>query len=113
MRPMRHFRPLGPLCLFLALSALAAEPPVFVWLEGEAPAKVTGLKPNMAGWGHKEFLSEEKWLHISMDPAAVEKELPAGGGSLEYAVATPKDATYEVWMRIGFEFVRSAFEARR
>ncbi|MBM4041955.1 MAG: hypothetical protein FJ290_25960, partial [Planctomycetes bacterium] len=109
---MRPFHPAGALCLYLGLSAFAAEPPAFVWIEGEAPAKVTGLKPNMSGWGHKEFLSEEKWLHVSMDPAAVEKELPAEGGLLEYAFAAPKDATYEVWTRIGFEFVRSLFDWR-
>ena len=109
---MRPFRPFGPLCLFLGLSALAAEPPAFVWLEGEKPAKVAGLKPNLSGWGHKEFLSEEKWLHISMDPAAVEKELPAEGGLLEYAFAAPKQASYEVWMRVGLEFIRAPFDWR-
>ncbi|HRT96398.1 MAG TPA: glycoside hydrolase family 2 TIM barrel-domain containing protein [Planctomycetota bacterium] len=102
----------GLIGILSALPALAAEPPAFVWLEGEAPTKVSGLKPNMAGWGRKEFLSEEKWLHISMDPAAVEKDLPAEGGLLEYAFAAPKDAAYEVWTRIGFEFVRSPFEWR-
>ncbi len=115
--PSGKERPIGPirpiiLAASLVASAFAAEPPAFVWVEGEQPAKVAGLKPNMAGWGHKEFLSEEKWLHISMDPAAVEKELPAEGGLLEYAFAAPKDATYEVWMRVGMEFVRSPFDWR-
>jgi len=108
---MRRIRPIVLLAA-LASSAAAAQPPEFVWLEGERPARVAGLKPNMSGWGRKEFLSEEKWLHVSMDPAAVEKGLPAEGGLLEYAFTAPKDATYEVWFRIGFEFVRSPFDWR-
>lgn len=102
----------GLAVLLCNLSAFAAEHPAFVWLEGEAPAKVAGIKPNMTGWGRKDFLSGERWLHVSMDPAAVEKELPAEGGLLEYAFTTPQDATYEVWLRIGFEFVRSPFDWR-
>ena len=109
---MRPIRPIGPMVLLCALSSFAAEPPSFVWLEGEQPAKVVGLKPNMSGWGHKEFLSEEKWLHVSVDADKVEKEVPAEGGLLEYAFSAPKEAKYEVWMRVGLEFVRSVFEWR-
>jgi len=32
----------------------------FAWVEGEAAA--ANIKPNISGWGHKEFLSDEKWL---------------------------------------------------
>jgi hypothetical protein len=35
----------------------------YVWLEGK-DAQVQGAKANVAGWGHKEFLSGEKWLHV-------------------------------------------------
>ncbi|MBM4031369.1 MAG: hypothetical protein FJ291_06230, partial [Planctomycetes bacterium] len=105
-------RPLGPLCLSLALSSFAAQPPAFVWLEGEQPAKATGIATKAAGWGHTEFLSDEKWLHVSVEADKVEKEVPPEGGLLEYAFPAPRDASYEVWMRIGFEFVRSPFEWR-
>ena len=42
-----------------------AQPPGrdFVWLEGEQPS-ATNVKPNLAGWGNKQFLSGEKWLHL-------------------------------------------------
>ena len=109
---MSAIRPIGFLCLILALSSLAAEPPAFVWIEGEQPAKVTGITPKMSGWGHKEFLSEDQWLHVSVDAAAVEKEVPPEGALLEYAFSAPKAANYEVWTRIGFEFVRSVFDWR-
>ncbi|MFC1805926.1 glycoside hydrolase family 2 TIM barrel-domain containing protein, partial [Planctomycetota bacterium] len=83
----------------------------FVWIEGEKPS-ATNLEPNMSGWGHKEFLSQEMWLHVSMDPGKVDKELPAEGGLMTYALTIPRDGKYEVWSRIGFEFVRSPFDWR-
>ena len=92
-------------------AAKAAEPPAFVWIEGEQPTK-TNIQPNLSGWGHTEFLSDGKWLHLSLDPAKVEQELPAEGALLEYAFAAPKDAKYEVWNRVGLEFVRSPFDWR-
>ena len=60
-----------------------AQPPGhdFLWLEGEAPS-ATNVKPNLAGWGNKQFLSGEKWLHLSIDADKVDKELPAEGGAL-------------------------------
>ena len=97
--------------LFAAAPGRAAEPADFVWIEGEKPASAT-IKANLAGWGQKHFLSEEKWLHVSLDPAKVDKELPAEGALLAYAFTIPRDGTYEVWNRIGFEFVRSPFDWR-
>ena len=53
--------------------------PRFLWLEGEEPASAN-VKLNLAGWGNKQFLSGEKWLHVSLEADKVEKELPAEGG---------------------------------
>jgi beta-galactosidase len=97
--------------LLLGLSALCANGADYIWLEGENPTS-TNLKPNIAGWGHKEFLSGEKWLHVSIDAKKVDKELPAEGGLLAYTVPVQKAGGYEIWNRIGFEFVRSPFEWR-
>ena len=108
---------LGRLIAVSCLLALAGAPcgaseaTDFVWLEGERPTSAN-IKPNLAGWGRKHFLSGEKWLHVSLDPGKVEKELPAAGGLLTYAFAIPQDGRYEVWNRIGFEFVRSPFDWR-
>ena len=52
------------------------------------------------------------WLHISVDEDKVEKEVPDQGILLEYTFQSPKTARYEVWNRVGFEFVRSPFEWR-
>jgi len=107
--PSRFATVAALLCGWILAGAAASQD--FVWLEGEKPT-ATNLQPNLSGWGHKEFLSEEKWLHVSLDAGKVEKELPAEGGLLEYAFTAPKDASYEVWMRVGLEFVRSFFEWR-
>lgn len=82
----------------------------YVWLEGEN-AQVQGAKANVAGWGHKEFLSGEKWLHISVDADAT-RSVPTEGVRITQAFAAPSAGKYEVWNRIGFEFVRSAYEWR-
>ncbi len=83
----------------------------WVWLEGEKPTSIN-VKANMSGWGKKEFLSEEKWLHLSIDAAKVESEVPAEGVLIAYEFAVGVEGRYEVWNRIGFEFARSAFEWR-
>jgi hypothetical protein len=93
----------------LNLSAWAAGP-AFVWIEGES-AKTT-FKVNIAGWGRPQFLSGSNWLHLSVDEDKVEKEVPDEGIRLDYAFHCPKAGRYEVWDRVGFEFVRSAFEWR-
>jgi beta-galactosidase len=94
-----------------AAAAAAAEPPVFVWMEGE-DAAVAGVKPNIAGWGHKEFLSGEKWLHISVEADKVERQVPSGGIVMAHKFAVTKEGAYEVWDRVGFEFVRSPIQWR-
>ena len=103
------------LCLLLGLlgsrTAQAQKYPPYVWIEGEATGTIN-VKPNISGWGHTEFLSEGKWLQISIDADKVEKELPAGGAVLTYPFQIAQAGDYEVWNRIGYEFVRSPFEWR-
>jgi len=94
--------------LFLATGS--QEPSQTIWIEGENPASAN-VKFNSAGWGRKELLSGEKWLQISVDADKVEKELPAGGALLAYKFQSGA-GKHEIWDRIGYEFVRSAFEWR-
>lgn len=106
-----------PLLLALALFTLSArahaqpQKHTFAWMEAESPANAN-LKFNAAGWGHQEFLSGRKWLQVSIDADKVDKELPAAGAVLEYHFAVSAVGAYEVWNRIGYEFVRSPFEWR-
>lgn len=83
----------------------------FVWIEGEAPGSVN-VKPNLAGWGRKEFLSGEKWLHLTIDADKVDNALPAEGALIRYPFRVKTSGNYEVWNRVGFEFVRSPFSWR-
>ena len=115
----RTTRPLGltslPVLSLLAilLSALSgsARADSFAWMEGESPTSAN-VKFQAAGWGHQEFLSGHKWLQVSVDAEKVDKELPAGGAVLEYHFQAPTSGKYEIWNRIGYEFVRSPFEWR-
>jgi len=83
----------------------------FAWMEAETPVSAN-VKFQAAGWGHQEFLSGQKWLQISIDADKVDKELPPGGALLEYRFQAPAPGRYEIWNRIGYEFVRSPFEWR-
>ena len=83
----------------------------FVWLEGEKPTQVN-YEPKPEGVGHPEFLSEKAWLKVAIDGGQVEREAPAEGVLLDYAFDAKTAGEYEVWARIGYEFVRSPFDWR-
>ncbi len=87
-----------------------AADPAFIWLEGEAAT--TTFKTSIGDWGHPQFLSGSNWLHLSVEEGQVEKAVPAEGILLDYGFRSPKAGLYEVWDRVGFEFVRSPFEWR-
>lgn len=85
----------------------------FVWIEGEAPdALPAAVKVDIAGWGPKEVLAGGKWLSISVKPEEVDKQVPDDGLPLNYSFTAPKDATYALWMHLGFESIRAPFDWR-
>lgn len=93
-----------------ALLASRAATPAYIWIEGEAAR--TTFKANIAGWGRPQFLSATNWIHVSVEEDKVEKAVPAEGILLDYPFTAPKTGRYELWNRVGFEFVRSAFDWR-
>lgn len=104
------------LCVYVAVcltvfSNTPAQSQDWVWMEGES-AVVTGAKPNISGWGNAQFLSEKKWLQISVDEGKIDADVPEKGISLRYRFQTSKPGSYAIWNRIGYEFVRSPFEWR-
>ncbi len=105
---MRSLLPAALVAACLASPTRAHEP---VWIEGEAPT-ASNVKANLAGWGNKTFLSGEKWLHLSIDADKVEKDVPADGALFSYKLTSKGEASYEVWARLGFEFVRSPIDWR-
>ena len=106
------------LLTLLPLSAAARQRPAdFVWLEGENPTSANvknggDMKVEANAWGHTEFFSSGKWLQISVDADKVEKAAPIEGVLLTYTFDTPKQGSYEIWDRIGYEFARSPFQWR-
>jgi beta-galactosidase len=82
----------------------------FIWLEGEAGQ--ANVAVNNSGWGNTHFLSEGKWMHVSIDAEKVDAEVKAEAVLIQYRFDVKKAARHEVWSRIGFEFARSMFEYR-
>ena len=93
-----------------SLCVLGAETPL-VWLEGEQPTRVN-YQAKAEGVGHPEFLSERAWFRIGIDGNQVEREVPAEGVLVDYAFDAQAAGEYELWGRIGYEFVRSPFDWR-
>ena len=98
---------LASLLSVACLPAIAGE---YVWLEGEAGQATIDV--SVSGWGRTHFLSEQQWLHLSVDAGKVAEQLPEEGATISYRFRLPKEGEYVIWNRIGFEFVRSAFEWR-
>jgi beta-galactosidase len=94
----------------LNLCSLAAAAD-FVWLEGEQPTRAN-YQPKPEGVGRPEFLSEKGWFKVAIDAGQVERETPAEGVLLDYAWDAKTAGEYEVWARIGYEFVRAPFDWR-
>ena len=82
-----------------------------VWLEAENTAS-TNLKLNPSVGGTAEFLSEGKWVNVSIDADKVAAQLPADGGLISYKFDLKSNGKHQIWNRVGFEFVRSPFEWR-
>ena len=83
----------------------------YVWIEGEKPT-TRNIEAKASGWGNKEYLSGEQWLNVAIEERNVAASVPEGGVVLRYEFESPSAGEYEVWNRIGYEFVRSPFEWR-
>ncbi|MCY2991370.1 MAG: hypothetical protein NTY19_26375 [Planctomycetota bacterium] len=95
--------------LLAALPTRAADR--YVWIESEKPTRAN-LQGQTGDWGKPQFLSDASWLQISLTPAEATQKLPKDGGLLEYDFNVEQGGRYEVWNRIGLEFVRTAFDWR-
>ncbi|MGI6494478.1 MAG: sugar-binding domain-containing protein [Kiritimatiellia bacterium] len=107
---MRHSSVLLSITAFLVLFAAMRTPAAHVWLEGEAGQ--ADVPVNNAGWGNAELLSGGKWMQVSVEAGKVGSVVPEDGAVIRYPFSLDAAGPYEVWGRIGYEFVRSAFEWR-
>jgi hypothetical protein len=80
----------------------------WVWLEAEQP-KSMNIKAS-PGMTH-EYLSGE-WLSVMVDADKVEKGIPAEGVLISYDFGIENDGKYEIWNRLGWDSIRTAFEWR-
>ncbi|MBN1362202.1 MAG: hypothetical protein JW993_16520 [Sedimentisphaerales bacterium] len=103
-------RTVGKLVVLVSVTAVPAWAAEFVWLEGEAGT--TNVEVSNTGWGNAHFLSNAKWMHLAIDADKVENEVKTDAIVIRYPFQIKAEGTYEVWTRIGFEFVRSPFEYR-
>ena len=97
---------------FLLTSTISlAATPALVWIEAEQPGPGSfPTKPADAarpGW-----LSGGKWAFVNVEAKDVAKQVPAEGVMLKYPFTTPAEGKYEVWNRVGMEYIRSTFEWR-
>ncbi len=102
------------LCAGMALAFAArafAAAGDFVWIECEKPM-ASNITPKAEGARRTEWLSGNAWLVVNVEDAKVEAEIPKEGATFTYAFSAAKEGKYEVWHRVGFEFVRSLFEWR-
>ncbi|HVF84400.1 MAG TPA: hypothetical protein VM821_00350, partial [Abditibacteriaceae bacterium] len=88
----------------------------YVWIEAQDYAAINAqasdkLKVQTSGWGRPEFLSGASWLYLNADAANVDS-VPSDGIVMNYKFNAPRDAAYEIWNRVGYEFVRSPFDWR-
>jgi beta-galactosidase len=106
------------LLILIAAALLAASnvqarqvSPSYVWIEGET-GQVTGVVPGEGGVGRPEFLSGRKWLAVGIEENRVDADVKGEGFLVRYPVQIPASRKYNLWIRLGFEFVRSPFEWR-
>jgi beta-galactosidase len=115
---MAHSRTLlallaAPLLLTLGPpgDAIGAEPTTYVWVEAEAPTTpAPGFVAEAFGKAH--LLSGGQWYRRSFAKEEVAGAVPEGGFVLAYALDVPQAGQYELWARIGMEWVRAPLEWR-
>jgi len=88
--------------LAVSLPALGAD---YAWVEGERPLKAN-FKWKPGGAKVAGILSDDKMLYQDLPEGAGRPKLTEQTLDLEYELNVPKDARYDVWLRIGFEWIR-------
>ncbi len=83
----------------------------YVWIEGEAPT-ASSVKVEPSACENAQYLSGGKWLSYAVPPTESEAKVPKDGATFDYEFQIATPGTYQVWDRIGFESIRTAFQWR-
>ncbi len=82
-----------------------------IWIESETPTTIN-TKAEVSGWGFPDYLSNGKWLHISVSANKVASSVPQQGVTATYGFTVTHKGDYHIWNRLGYERVRSTFSWR-
>jgi len=88
----------------LLLVCLFAFPQDFIWLEGEKPSEANQQFEIAKA---SNVLSEGAWLLKTLSAEEVEKGKLGDGLRLVYRFNAEKSGDYNLWIRLGYEFVRA------
>jgi beta-galactosidase len=80
----------------------------FVWLESENPVVTNGIE-QFNSWEHDYFSG--KWLHLTVDADKLDTTITGNTVTFQYNFESTA-GMFEIWNRIGFEYVRSPFDWR-
>jgi beta-galactosidase len=93
----------------LGLGRRVQAAPAFIWLEGEKP-DAANFPTKVWGGAEPQILSDGKWLTADGDKIKDKSAIPPGGLALKYGFEATDAGLYEVWMRVGYEFIRAPLE---
>ena len=77
----------------------------------ERPTR-SGVEYTTDQWAGNSLFSEGKWLQVSLSAEDLAKRPGGAVGLLEYDFSRSQPGRFEVWNRVGVEFVRSPFAWR-
>ena len=106
-------------CAALVVSSVVCPAADFAWIEGEKPTSLPVIAPSenpedkgyeFKGWGNSQFMSEGKVLNISISEKENAKRLGKDGAVFGYEFDLKSAGNYQIWGRIGYEWVRSDFD---
>ncbi|MDR0871312.1 MAG: hypothetical protein LBN39_11030 [Planctomycetaceae bacterium] len=83
--------------------------PSFIWLESENPATTVGVE-KLNSWENPYFSG--KWLHLSVDADKLDAQIQGNEVVFRYEFESGVTENFELWNRVGFEYVRSPFDWR-
>ncbi len=92
--------------IVMVLGKVQAQQPI--WIESEKPASIN-TAAEISDWGFPKYLSNGKWIHISIPADKVRSLVGSAGVTVTYYFSVHVGGVYHIWNRLGYERVRSPF----
>ncbi|MFN4228173.1 MAG: hypothetical protein ACK4F0_08580, partial [Candidatus Ratteibacteria bacterium] len=81
----------------------------YIWIEGENFTK-SNFKLDIWSGQRPEILSNRSWVTCVLNKEDIPTKLPNEGIIIEYNFKVIKEDDYDIWFRIGYEWVRAPLE---